>query len=141
MKNLIAGITLPVLLAGCWGAPPNERILGQACLDLFSGDPDMTRNLLSENAVITVDGFCDCYASRSVAQTATIDLHKDVLNAINSTRAETGLGVEDAVKRIDEVKESDGAFETFTSQQLDDVGDFFQNVAASMGDSGTCPTS
>lgn len=139
MKKLIAGIVLPVMLAGCWGAPPNEKLLDQACTDLFLGDPEMTRNLLSESAVITVDGFCDCFAAQSIAAPTTIDLHKDVLNAINTTRAETGLGVEDAVKHIEDAKDDPAVFDTFTNQQLDDVGDFFQDVAESMGETGTCP--
>lgn len=141
MKNLIAGITLPVLIVGCSGAPPNERILEQACFDLFEGDPSVTRSLLSESAVITVDGFCDCYAQSAVSQTAITDLHKDILNAINTTRAETGLGVEAAVKQIEAAKEDPEKFNTFTEQQLDDVGDYFQNVAAAMGESGTCAAS
>ena len=139
MKTAYASLAAALFLTGCWGAPPNEALLKDGCNTLFAGDPEISRQLLAEGVTGGVSGFCSCYAALTVTQPEKIDLHKDVLNAINTTRAEAGIGVEAAASLIEEKMETEGAFDTFTAAQLDSVGDDFQSVAERMETAGKCP--
>lgn len=139
MKQLIAATAAISVLTGCWGAPPNEKILTDFCTDLFSGDARSER-MISGDAGTDIAGFCGCYASQTVSDTETTALHKDILSEMVSIKTADGLNVEDTADRIEAGIES-GAIDTFTETQFEAMGDEFQELSEAMYENGgSCPT-
>lgn len=133
---MIAGSAM--LLGACWGAPPNEKLLTGLCQDIFVGDTDVI-NQLTRDTGADLDEFCACYAATIVSQPTKIPLHKDVSSAISEARRGTSLDAEGAAERVEEMIQS-GEIDTFTEDQLSEVGDDYQDVGSSMEDNGgTCP--
>jgi len=127
-----------ILAAGCRGAPPNEKILTQQCDTLFA-EPDLAEQASRNPDGVSMAEFCACYAKTVVADTSLIDLHKEVLVQMNNTVEAEGLTADDAAKSI-EAKIDAGDFEGFTGSELDDVGDYLQDIAGSMVENeGVCP--
>ena len=69
MIRTIATLLAAGALAGCWGAPPNEKILNGLCVDLLSGDERIVEDIAGR-AQTDVAGFCSCYAATIVADDA-----------------------------------------------------------------------
>ena len=127
-----------ILLGARWGAPPNEKLLTGLCQVIFVGDSDVI-NQLTRDTGADLDEFCTCYAATIVFLPAKVPLHKDVSSAISEARMGTSLDAEGAAERVEEMIQS-GEIDTFTEDQLSDVGDDYQDVASSMEDNGgTCP--
>ncbi len=138
MKYAGATLGAMLVLGGCWGAPPNEKILTQQCTTLFS-DPSMVDEIARELEGTTTEAFCACYASKVVTQD-NVDVHKDVLNAVNVTLEETGLGVEPAVEKIIADMKAGSGFDTFSEAELMSVGQYLDDLSDNMADAGgTCP--
>jgi hypothetical protein len=122
------------LAAGCNGAPPDEKILTDLCVGIFTGDAQITR-LLAADANSDLDAFCACYGATIAADDAKLPLHKDVVGAIAEARTDTSMGAEDAAEAVEEMIRS-GEIDTFTEEQLDSTGDDFQMVSELMGENG-----
>lgn len=140
MKTLCAMTLSAVLLGACWGAPPNEKLLNGSCLDVFTGDVEITRILAGE-AGTDLNSFCSCYAASIVTDTAKTSLHKDVASAIAEARRGTTRGAEEAAEHVEELIQS-GEIDTFTEDQMDAVGEDFQRISEAMAENGgACPAS
>ena len=138
MKNYIIAAVSGLALSACWGAPPNEKILTDLCQDVFSGDPDILREISDESGA-NLDSFCACYGQTLAAETSKIDVHKDVSMAIIESRDGTTFGAEDAAERVEERIRS-GEIDTFTEDQLMEVGSDYQSVMRDMSrNDGVCP--
>lgn len=138
MKNYMIAAISAMALTACWGAPPNEKILTDLCQDVFSGDPDILAEIASESGA-TLDSFCACYGETLAAETDKIDLNKTVSMAIIESRDGTTFGAEDAAERVEERIRS-GEIDTFSEDQLMQVGNDYQNVMRDMSrNGGTCP--
>ena len=138
MKTAYASLATALFLTGCWGAPPNEKLLTQACSTLFEGDPELVMEFTGENASITLDSFCSCYGASFANAPERTGLHKDILNALNVARKETGGDVDRAARKVADAI-SAGTIDTFTGAQLNDVGEYFEEVGESMNPNGQCP--
>jgi|GEM_PF-2756200 len=138
MKYLFAAAASLAVLTACNGAPPDEQILTGACTDLFSGDP-RSEGMISGDAGTDVASFCACFAAQSMTDPATTALHKDILVSMTEIQKADGLNVEDTADRIESAIE-DGTIDTFTEAQFDELGDYFQDLAATMQENGgSCP--
>ena len=138
MKTAYASITAALFLTGCWGAPPNEKLLTQACSTLLENDTELVMEFAGENASVTLDSFCSCYGASFANAPELTGVHKDVLNALNVARVETGGDVDRAARNVNDAI-SAGTIDTFTAAQLAEVGDYFEGVGESMAPDGKCP--
>ena len=137
MKRLFATMALAGVLSACWGAPPNESILSAQCETLFEGDAQ-TMGRITNQAETTLTGFCDCFVSQAMSSPEKVDTFKDVLIAMNEAK-EQGGNVEAAAERVEEMTR-DGRITHFTEDDLEALGDFFQELSGDLGTaSGTCP--
>ncbi len=136
MKHAMITAIAALVLGACWGAPPNEKILKTACIDVLQGDADIERTLLSDIGT-DLDGYCGCYASVTIKFETRTALHKDVLSAMVTARSE-GIGAEAAAKAV-EAQIENGEIDTFDAEQLDNVGEDFQDIAESLEETGQCP--
>lgn len=137
MKNLFPIAAAVITLGACWGAPPNEKILSQQCFDLFDGDA-RTEGMVENDAKSDLAGFCACYGAKVVNTPELIDLHKDILVAMNEAKGD-GTDVEAAAEQVEEMTQ-DGRIDTFTEDDLDALGDYFRDLTLDMsGADGTCP--
>ncbi|MEO1552660.1 MAG: hypothetical protein AAFR82_01905 [Pseudomonadota bacterium] len=137
MKNLFPIAAAALILGACWGAPPNEKILTQQCFDLFDGDA-RTEGMVENDAKSDLAGFCACYGAKVVSTPELIDLHKDILVAMNEAKGD-GTNVEAAAEQVEEMTQ-DGRIDTFTEDDLDALGDYFQDLTVDMsGADGVCP--
>jgi hypothetical protein len=140
MIRTIATLLAAGALAGCWGAPPNEKILNGLCVDLLTGDERIVEDIAGR-AQTDVAGFCSCYAATIVADDAKTALHKDAISAMAEARKDGDRGVEDAARHVQDLIEA-GEIDTFTEAQLDSTGDDFQRISNDMGSAGgSCPAS
>jgi len=137
MKTIMACLAGTLLLVGCKGAPPNEKILSEGCQQLFSGDAEIISSIV-EDTNADLETFCGCYAQTIVQDPVKTDLHKDALVAINTARAANNIGVEAAVQVV-EAQIVSGANDLFSAEELDGTGDDFQAVGESMAGTGQCP--
>lgn len=138
-KTMICGVVIAALGA-CWGAPPNETILTQLCQDVFANDPAILRDI-NERAETDLDGYCACYGATLAADETRVDLHKDVSLAIANARAGTDLDTEGGAEAVEELIRS-GEIDSFTEEQLMQVGDEYQRVMRDMRrNDGVCPAS
>lgn len=137
-QHIVALSAALVLVGGCWGAPPNAKILTQQCETLFS-EPDLARQAASNLNGVSIEDFCGCYGQTASAEEgALVDLHKEVLLLLNNTVETEGITVEDAAKMI-EAKVESGEVTSFTERELDDVGDYLQDVAERIANNnGVC---
>ena len=127
--KMICGVAM-IALGACWGAPPNEKILTDLCLDVFNGDAAILRDI-SDRAETDLEGFCACYGTRIAADTTKVDLHKSVSLAIADARAGTNLDTEGGAEAV-EAQIQTGEIDTFTEEELMDVGDDYQRVMRDM---------
>ena len=135
--KMICGAAM-ITLGACWGAPPNEKILADLCLDVFDGDAAILRDI-NERAGTDLDGFCTCYGTRIAADATKLDLHKSISLAIAEARAGTDLDTEGGAEAV-EAQIRAGEIDTFTEDQLMDVGDDYQGVMYDMRrNDGVCP--
>lgn len=140
MIKKLAIIAAASALTACWGAPPNERLLTQQCIDLFDGDSRSER-MISDDAKTDTASFCACYAAQAVTNGVVTDLHKDILVTMNEIKSADNLDVEDTADRIDEALEA-GDITSFTEIEFEGLGDYFQALASSMNETGgSCPAS
>ena len=140
MIRQIAILAAAGALTACWGAPPNDKILTQQCVDLFEGDP-RSEGMISGNGQTDVASFCACYATQALSNGAVVDLHKEILVTMNEIKSADGLDVEDTADRIEDGLES-GDITSFTEIEFEGLGDYFQALAANMSDAGgSCPAS
>ena len=137
MKTIMACLAGTLLLVGCNGAPPNEKILSEGCQQLLGGDAEILASIV-EDTKADLETYCGCYAQTIVQDSVKTDLHKNVLVAINTAREANGVGVEAAVKVV-EAQIVSGANDLFSAEELDGTGDDFQAVSASMAGTGQCP--
>ena len=89
MKNVYLIALAAIVLGACWGAPPNEKILTLQCFDLFAGDA-RTVGMVANDARTDLDTFCACYGAKVAGTPELIDLHKDILVAMNAAKGEGG---------------------------------------------------
>lgn len=137
MKRLFTTIVSVAVLGGCWGAPPNESILSAQCEALFEGDA-RTMGRITNQAETTLTGFCDCFASEAIKSPEIVDTYKAVLIAMNDAKQEGG-DVEAAAERIEEMTR-EGSITDFTEDDLEGLGDFFQDLSVDLATAGgTCP--
>ncbi|MEM6555228.1 MAG: hypothetical protein AAF642_05095 [Pseudomonadota bacterium] len=137
MKNLYLIASAAIVLAACWGAPPNEKILTQQCFDLFDGDA-RTEGMVRSDARSDLDTFCACYGAKVAGTPELIDLHKDILVAMNEAKGD-GNNVEAAAEQV-EAMTQDGRIDTFDENDLDALGDYFRDLTLDMsGADGSCP--
>ncbi|MEL7108027.1 MAG: hypothetical protein AAGJ68_03535 [Pseudomonadota bacterium] len=137
MKRLFATIASVAVLGACWGAPPNESILSAQCEALFEGDA-RTMSRITNQAETTLTGFCDCFAAQAMKSPDLVDTYKDVLIAMNEAK-EDGGDVEAAAERIEEMTR-DRSITTFSEDDLEGLGDFFQDLSVDLATAGgTCP--
>ncbi|NQY13795.1 MAG: hypothetical protein HRT81_08065 [Henriciella sp.] len=137
MKRLFITIAAAAILSACGGAPPNEKILNQQCQDLFGGDA-RTMGMITNMAETDLEGFCGCYASKAVATPSLIDKHKEMLIKMNELK-QTGGDVESAAEQIEEMTQ-DGRITSFSEDEFEALGDFFQDLSGDMGSAGgSCP--
>jgi hypothetical protein len=137
MKRLFITIAAAATLSACGGAPPNEKILNQQCQDLFGGDA-RTMGMITNIAETDLAGFCGCYASKAVATPTLIDKHKEMLIKMNELK-QTGGDVEFAAEQIEDMTR-DGRITSFTEEEFEALGDFFQDLSGDMGSAGgSCP--
>lgn len=138
MRNLLGLIVSASVLGGCWGAPPDEKLLTGLCQDIFVGDEEIVTMLARESGA-DLETFCTCYAATIVTDPAQTSVHKDVINAIAVAREETSGGAETAAERVEEMIQS-GEIDTFTEDQLEETGEAFQRISEGMKDNGgACP--
>jgi hypothetical protein len=136
-SKMIFGAAM-ITLGACWGAPPNEKIMTDLCLEIFDGDAAILRDI-NDRAETDLQGFCTCYGTRIAADTTKIDLHKSVSMAIAEARAGTDLDTEGGAEAVEE-KIRTGEIDSFTEEQLMDVGDDYQRVMRDMRrNDGVCP--
>ena len=139
MIRSIAIIAGAAALAGCWGAPPNEKILTDLCVGVFEGDA-RTQRIIVEDSGADLATFCGCYAARTVTDGAKIDQHKDILVTLLNALEAGDTDIEDAADRIEAQIES-GEIDSFTTEEFDALGDEFQDLTGLMSDAGgSCPT-
>ncbi|MEL7055246.1 MAG: hypothetical protein AAGL09_02835 [Pseudomonadota bacterium] len=137
MKNVYLIASAAIVLGACWGAPPNEKILTQQCFDLFDGDA-RTVGMVANDARTDLDSFCSCYGAKVVGTPELIDLHKDILVAMNEAKAEEN-NVEAAAEQV-EAMTQDGRIDTFDEDDLDALGNYFRDLTLDMsGADGSCP--
>lgn len=137
MKRLFTTIALVAVLGACWGAPPDESILSAQCEALFEGDA-RTLDRITEQAETTLPAFCDCFAAQAMKSPEIVGTYKDVLIAMNEAKQDGG-DVEAAAERI-EAMTRDGSITEFTEDDLEALGDFFQELSGDLARaSGTCP--
>ena len=140
MKHIFAPVVAATFLAGCFGAPPNEKILSDLCVDLFEGDSRSLTMIAGETGS-DLPTFCSCFAKRTVAEATKVDLRKEILVTMTAIRAADNLDVEDTADRIEAQLDS-GEITSFTENDFDDLGDYFQDLSMDMSDtSGVCPAS
>ena len=138
MKHLLAPIAAATVLAGCFGAPPNEKILTDLCVDLFEGDA-RGLTMISGDTGSDLPTFCACFATSTVAEATKIDLRKEILETMTTIRGADNLNVEDTADRIETQIES-GQITSFTENDFDDLGDYFRDLSVDMSDTnGACP--
>jgi len=138
MRTPFAITLSAVLLGGCFGAPPNEKLLAGLCQDIFVGDTEVI-GMLAGEAGTDIDTYCNCYAASIVSDLAKTSVHKDVLNEIAVAREGTMRGAEDAAGHVEELIKS-GEIDTFTEDQLDAIGEDFQRISEAMNENGgACP--
>ena len=93
-----------------------------------------------ERAETDLDGYCSCYGATISADTTKLDLHKTVSLAIADARAGTNLDTEGGAEAVEELIRS-GEIDTFTEDQLMQVGDEYQRLMYDMRrNDGVCPT-
>ena len=137
MKRLFITIAAAATLGACWGAPPNEQILDQQCQDLFGGDA-RTMGMITNMAETDLATFCGCYAGKVVQSQSLIDPHKEMLVKMNELK-EAGGDVESVAEQIEEMTQ-DGRITSFTEDEFEALGDYFQELSSDMGSAGgTCP--
>lgn len=137
MKQIVASIAAIASLSACWGAPPDESILSAQCEGLFKDDT-RTLSRITNQAETTLTGFCDCFASQAMKSPEFVPRFKDVLIAMNEAKAEGG-DVEAVAERIEEMTR-DGRITDFTEDDLEGLGDFFQDLSVDLATAGgTCP--
>ena len=138
MKYQTVTAAVAVMLTACNGAPPNEKILGDLCTELFSGDA-RSEAMISGDAGTDVAEFCACYAAQTVSDPEATDLHKDILNQMTQIKTADSLNVEQTADRIEDSIES-GAIDSFTEAQFEALGDEFQDLSRAIYDNGgSCP--
>lgn len=136
MMRIILAISASLVLGACWGAPPEEKILSGLCVDILKDDANIERSLIADTGT-DLQGYCSCYAKYTVQYPERTALHKDVLSTMVAART-GGMDPEQAAKAVEAQIEA-GEVDTFTAEQLDDVGDDFQDVSMKMEDTGSCP--
>ncbi len=140
MKYIVATFAAASVMSACNGAPPNEKILTQLCTDVFEGDA-RTAGMIAGDTGTTLETFCGCFATKTVAEESEIDLYKEILNTMVEIRKENSFDVERTADRVEVLIES-GEIDGFTSAQFDALGDAFQDLSLDMGRAGgTCPVS
>ena len=138
MKYLLAPIAAATILSGCFGAPPNEKILTDLCVELFEGDP-RSLTMISGDTGSDLPTFCGCFASQTVAEESNIDMRKEILVKMTAVREANGFDVEATAEQIQEQVRS-GEIDSFTESDFDDLGDYFRDLSTDMSDtSGICP--
>ncbi len=138
MKKFAAIIAATVTLSACFGAPPNEKILTDFCTDLFAGE-EQTATRIAQTTGGSLETYCGCFASQTIAEGKDIDLYKDVLLAMNELRTGENLTLDDTAEEV-ERRLASGELEGFTAQDLGRLDDTFRDLLTDMMDSnGTCP--
>jgi len=138
MKQLFATVAAMTLISGCFGAPPNEKILTNSCAELFVGDERIAAQIAGD-AGTGLDDFCGCFAAKTVAESRNVDLYKDIFSAMLEIRSGQSLSVEETAEAL-EVKLSTGAVEGIAETELYDLGEDFRKLAQKMSDAGgVCP--
>ncbi|MCR9268367.1 MAG: hypothetical protein NXH72_00120 [Hyphomonadaceae bacterium] len=140
MKNTIIAAVSAVALGACWGAPPQEKILADLCQEVFVGDIEIVPEFADEFGA-DIPTFCACYAATIMSQPDKVDLHRDVSLAIAEARNGTARGTEEAAEHVEELIRN-GEIDTFTEDQLMDVGSDYQRIGRSLSrNDGVCPVS
>ena len=138
MKHILAPLAAVTVLVGCFGAPPNEKILTDLCVDLFEGDA-RSLTMIAGDTGSDLPTFCGCFATRTVAEATKIELRKEILETMTTIRGTNSLDVEDTADRIEAQLES-GEITSFTENDFDDLGDHFRDLSIDMSDTnGACP--
>jgi hypothetical protein len=137
MRHKLIAIAATIAMTACNGAPPNEKILTGLCTDLFDGDAQLIKVLVSD-INLTVPEFCGCYAKTILADSEKTALHKDAVGAIVEVRKAEGLGAEQAASKVEDMIKN-GEIDTFNAEQLDSTGDDFQDIGEAFEDTGSFP--